>query len=171
MKNREVVIGIIVLALLVGAVLWLRACGDPRRGAADTDAIAGTADVGDTLPDLTAGEVHVSVGDMRVALTVTPHPPRAFEESRFRVRAEDRRGATWTIDEPRLSFEMAMPMGDHRYTLVPAEGGWYEAAVVLPRCVSGDRRWYGTFDGVVAGRPLSLRFVFDLAEPASERLP
>jgi hypothetical protein len=31
-----------------------------------------------------------------------------------------------------VSFEMTMPMGDHRYALVPGEEGWLEAAVVLP---------------------------------------
>lgn len=170
MKNREVVIGIIVVALLVGAVLWLRACGDPRRDA-DPDAATGAIGATETLPDLTTGEIHVSAGDVRIVLSVTPHPPRVFEENRFRVRAEDVDGGMLTIDDARLSFEMAMPMGEHRYSLVPADGGSYEAAVVLPQCASGDRQWYGTFDGTVAGRPRSLRFVFDLAAPGSRPSP
>ena len=47
----------------------------------------------------------------------------------------------------RVSFEMTMPMGDHRYSLVPRADGWQEAEVVLPLCPSGKRRWFATVEG------------------------
>jgi len=66
----------------------------------------------------------------------------------------------------RISFEMTMPMGDHRYSPVPGRDGWQEADVVLPLCQSGKRRWYATVEGIVAGRLRTARFRLDLAPPA-----
>jgi hypothetical protein len=88
----------------------------------------------------------------------------ALEKTRVRVRA-DANGSPVAIENGRVSFEMAMPMGDHRYTLVPGEDGWLEAEAVLPRCMSGKRRWYATVEGTVAGQPRTARFRFDLAPP------
>jgi len=69
------------------------------------------------------------------------------------------------LEGGRISFEMTMPMGDHRYSLVPGDDGWQEAEVTLPRCMSGKRRWYATVEGTVAGRPRSARFRLDLSAP------
>ncbi len=71
----------------------------------------------------------------------------------------------------RISFEMTMPMGDHRYSLVPAADGWQEAEVVLPVCGSGHRRWFATFEGTVAGQPRTARFLLDLTPPSSPPAP
>jgi hypothetical protein len=69
------------------------------------------------------------------------------------------------LEAGRISFEMSMPMGDHRYSLVPAADGWQEAEAVLPLCGSGNRRWFATVEGTVAGRPISARFQLDLTPP------
>jgi hypothetical protein len=95
---------------------------------------------------------------------VTPNPPVAFAKTRVRVRAEVG-GAPVVLDGGRVSFEMSMPMGDHRYVLVPGEDGWQEADVVLPLCPSGKRRWFATVEGTVAGRPRTARFRLDLEPP------
>jgi hypothetical protein len=58
-------------------------------------------------------------------------------------------------------------MGEHRYALVGAAGGWQEANVVLPMCPSGKRRWYVTVEGTVAGRRVKAAARFDLASPSS----
>jgi hypothetical protein len=50
---------------------------------------------------------------------------------RVLVRAEAG-GSPVVLEGGRVSFEMSMPMGDHRYSLVPGADGWQEAAVVLP---------------------------------------
>ena len=62
-----------------------------------------------------------------------------------------------------------MPMGDHRYSLVPAADGWQEAEVVLPLCPSGKRRWFATVEGTVAGQPRTARFRLDLTPPGEAR--
>ena len=64
-----------------------------------------------------------------------------------------------------VSFEMKMPMGDHRYTLVAGTDGWQQAEVVLPFCPSGNPRWYAIVEGTVAGTPVTARFRLDLTTP------
>jgi hypothetical protein len=46
---------------------------------------------------------------------------------------------------------------------VAGQGGWLEAEAVLPRCMSGKRRWYATVEGIVEGQPRTARFRLDLA--------
>jgi hypothetical protein len=122
------------------------------------------------VPDVTVADGTVELGDVRVTLSVTPRPPLAFAKLRFRVRVESA-GAPLPLDGGRISFEMKMPMGEHRYTLVPGDDGWLEAEVVLPFCKSGNPRWYAVVDGTVAGRPIVARFRLDLTRPASASAP
>jgi hypothetical protein len=53
-----------------------------------------------------------------------------------RVRAKSA-GVAVPLEGAQVSFEMTMPMGDHRYSLVAGQDGWLEAETVLPRCMSG----------------------------------
>jgi hypothetical protein len=126
------------------------------------------------LPDVTQADGIVDLGDVRVVLSVTPRPPVAFQKNQFRVRVEaadanapagPSRATPVPLESGRMSFEMVMPMGDHRYTLVAGADGWREAAVVLPMCKSGNPRWYAIVEGTVAGRPVLARFRLDLAKP------
>ena len=132
------------------------------------------------MPDVTLADGVVDLVDIRVILSVTPRPPVAFAKKRFRVRVESAfgksagdksPGAPVALEGGRISFEMAMPMGDHRYTLVPGDDGWQEAEVVLPFCPSGKRRWYGTVEGTVDGRPRVVGFKLDLTPPGSATTP
>jgi hypothetical protein len=97
-------------------------------------------------------------------MSLVPRPPVAFETLRVRVRVE---GAA-ALESGRVYFAMTMPMGDHRYSLLPAADGWHEADVVLPLCASGDRRWFATVEGIVAGRPRVARFQLSLSQPPTE---
>jgi hypothetical protein len=76
-------------------------------------------------------------------------------------------GVPVAIQNGVISFEMVMPMGDHRYTLVAGDAGWYEAEVVLPFCKSGNPRWYAIVEGTAGGRTFSARFMFDLTRSPS----
>ena len=170
MKNT--LLGLIVLALVAGGVYWTRVVQAPQ---ATPDAVAqgtptssdahrmATAAADVALPDLTPGEATASAGDVRVTVSVSPHPPVAFEKNRFRVRAESAGGPA-VLEDGRIFFEMTMPMGDHRYALVPGAEGWQEADVVLPMCGSGNPRWYATVEGTIAGEPRRVRFRLDLAK-------
>ena len=166
MKFREILLGLVVLALLGGGVWWARGrgrAGKPAAGPAALPPVHMNVN-GAPAPDVTLADGSVGLGDVRVVLSVAPRPILAFAKNRFRVRVESG-GAALPFDAGRISFEMTMPMGDHRYSLVPAADGWQEAEVVLPLCESGNRRWFATVDGAVAGRPLSARFQLDLAPP------
>jgi len=139
MEGRRTAIGIVVLALVATGVFWVRArtvgtgtvpAGQTAPSSAGQRAPA-QAGGDDALPDVTLAEGTADVGGVRITLSVTPNPPVALATFRVRVRAEAN-GSPAAIEAGRVSFEMAMPMGDHRYTLVPGEAGWQEAAVVLP---------------------------------------
>jgi len=162
MRIRETLLGLVVLGLVLGGVFWAHGRGHPPvlsnsagRGAADA-----------AVPDVTRADGTVEVGDVRVTLSVTPRPPVAFTKQRVRVRVESA-GGSLALAGGRVSFEMAMPMGEHRYTLVPGDDGWLEAEVVLPFCTSGNPRWYAVVAGTVAGRPTAARFRFDLTRPGA----
>lgn len=180
-------LGLLVLALVAGGAYWARhrpslssavPAGQTESLATSSSATvrAGTSHA-DALPDVTAADASVEVGNgLRLTLSVSPRPPVAFAKQRFRVRVEHAAaqvsadGATSvpaSLEGGRISFEMAMPMGDHRYTLVPGADGWQEAEVVLPFCKSGNPRWYAIVEGTVAGQPVVARFRLDLAKPGT----
>jgi hypothetical protein len=128
------------------------------------------------MPDVTVADGVVDLGDVRITLSVIPRPPVALHKNRFRVRVESTSreaaadkpaGAPRALEGGRISFEMTMPMGEHRYTLARGSGGWQEAEVVLPFCASGNPRWYALVEGGVAGRPVAARFRVDLTKPSA----
>ncbi|MBK9089918.1 MAG: hypothetical protein IPL90_13060 [Holophagales bacterium] len=173
MKPRETLLGLLVLALVLGGVWWARGrshAGSPvtAESAAKAAAPGGTAEA--SIPDVTLADQTVDLGDVRLSLSVAPRPILAFARSRFRARAEAA-GAPVALENGRVSFEMTMPMGDHRYTLVPGTEGWQEAEVVLPLCGSGKRRWFATLEGTVAGKPRTARFQLDLTPPSGPPAP
>jgi hypothetical protein len=169
MRHREVIVGLAVLALVVAGGWWARsppllAPEAPSPGSAPM-ASARQAESDDALPDVTLVDGSADAGEgVRITLSLTPQPPVAFAKMRVRVRAESG-GDPVAIEGGRVSFEMTMPMGDHRYSLIPADQGWQTAEVVLPLCPSGKRRWNATVEGTVAGRPRTARFRLDLAPP------
>ena len=189
MSSRSTLAGLLVLALLAGGAYWVRSQASHSRAAmeAELGAIRDGSASGSTepseegessmahrvgmamsdgaMPDVTRGEASMNAGDVRITLAVAPGPPVAFQENRFRVRVESASGPV-ALEEGRVSFEMKMPMGDHRYSLVAGPDGWQEAQVVLPFCKSGDPRWYATVEGKVGGEPHTARFKFDLAKQA-----
>lgn len=182
MKTRDTLLGLLVLGLVLGGVFWARGRGhwpiQSASGMSDETVPAGAGSaqrVPDAAaeaawPDVTLADAAVELGEARVILSVIPRPPVAFEKNQFRVRVESR-GAPAVLENGHISFEMKMPMGDHRYTLVPGQGGWLEAEVVLPFCRSGNPRWYATVQGSVAGRPVTARFRLDLTKPGSAPTP
>jgi hypothetical protein len=164
MRLRETLLGLVVLALLAGGIFWARTRGRAERAA--PAATAGAAHAPEApLPDVTLADGSVDLGDVRLVLSAD-RPIVAFAKTRFRVRAEAA-GAPVALEAGRVSFEMTMPMGDHRYTLVPGAEGWQEAEVVLPMCKSGRKTWYATVEGSVAGKLRSARFQLDLTPPSS----
>lgn len=172
MKLRETLFGLVVLAAVLGGVLWARGrsqTGDATGGTAPARRVIDSATEA-ALPDVTLADASVDLGDVRIVLSVAPRPAFGFAKSRFRVRAESA-GAPVALENGRISFEMSMPMGDHRYTLVPGAEGWQEAEAVLPLCGSGKRRWYATVEGTVAGKPRTALFRLDLAKPEAAPAP
>ena len=173
MKLRETLLGLLVLALVLGGVWWARSrsrAENPLAGitTAKVAASGGIAEI--PMPDVTLADQAVDLGDVRLLLSVAPRPILAFAKNRFRVRAESN-GAPVAFEDGRLSFEMTMPMGDHRYRLIPGPEGWQEADVVLPLCGSGNRRWTTTFEGTVAGKARTARFQVDLMPPPGPLAP
>lgn len=167
MKLRDTLLGLLVLAAVLGGFLWARSrsgAATPPAGVPGNAPAAAPVDPAN-LPDATLADASLDLGDVRVVLSAD-RPVVAFAKSRFRVRAE-KDGQAVPIGDGHLSFEMAMPMGDHRYALVGGEDGWQVAEVVLPMCKSGKRTWFATLEGNVAGQPRTAGFRIDLT-PAAE---
>lgn len=168
MKLRDTLLGLVVLAAVLGGVWWVRGRSHPAPPAADAApplrAIGPAAEA--ALPDATLADATVDLGDVRIVLSAR-RPVVAFAKSRFLVRAE-KDGLAVPIGDGHISFQMAMPMGDHRYELLGGEDGWHEAEVVLPLCKSGKRTWFATVEGSVAGKPRTARFQLDLTPPAED---
>ena len=180
MQIRGTAAGLVALALVLGGVFWVRLRPVPSQGAAAGQAASAPASHDEAPPDVTVADGVVDLGDLRVTLSVMPRPPVAFRQNRFRVRvdstsvsaaADTSRGAPLALEGGRISFEMTMPMGEHRYSLARGEGGWQEAEVVLPFCKSGNPRWYAIVEGTVAGQPRTARFRLDLTQPGSAPTP
>jgi hypothetical protein len=148
-----------VLGLAVAAAIAAASYAVHQRQAA-------TAGDGGGDPDVSRQDAVLDLGDVRVAVSAGPRPLVAFARNRFRFRAE-RAGAPVVLDGAVLSFTMTMPMGEHRHPLVATPGGGQEAFAALPLCPSGKRRWFGTLDFTLDGRPRSLRFAFDLQPPSA----
>jgi hypothetical protein len=173
-KTRETILGLLALALVLGGVFWVRevqrsgpsASAERPGGSREPWRARSSADADVTTPDITLADGVVDVGEVRVTLSVAPRPPVALATRLFRVRIETE-GRPVAVEDGRIWFEMEMPMGEHRYALVPGADGWLEAAVVLPWCQSGQRRWYATIDVVAGGTARVARFQFDVTPPGS----
>ena len=166
MKLRETLLGLVVLGLVVAGVLWARGRSHPVESGQGEPAPARRTVAPATeeaLPDVTLADGSVDLGDVRLVLSAG-RPIVAFAKSRFRIRAE-KDGLAVPIGDGHISFQMTMPMGDHRYSLVGGEDGWHEAEVVLPLCKSGKRRWFATVEGTVDGKPRTALFRLDLTPP------
>lgn len=172
MKVRDTLLGLLVAGLLVAGMLWTRARHHQEGSAGPTSTVQPATDwaVEAAVPDVTLADGIVDLGEVRVVLSVAPRPPVAFQTKQFRVRTESH-GRPVVLEGGRISFEMVMPMGDHRYTLVPAGDGWVGAEVVLPFCKSGDPRWFAIVEGTVGGRDITARFRLDLAKRAAAPAP
>ncbi|MBI5440882.1 MAG: hypothetical protein HY900_06700 [Deltaproteobacteria bacterium] len=166
MKLRDTLLGLVVLALVLGGIWWVRGRSPAGKAPARDVAINTAASV----PDVTLADQGVDVGGVRFVLSLESRPILAFTKNRFRVRAE-LDGAPLDLLYSHLSFEMSMPMGDHRYRLVPGADGWQEAEVILPACGSGHRRWFAIVEGTAGGRRRSARFQFDLTPPSRPSPP
>jgi hypothetical protein len=111
------------------------------------------------LLDLSTADGHAAVGGFHVAINVVPRPPHALEALSFVLRFS--RG----VERVHLSFAMRMDMGPHEYELIPgSEGLWRADEVILPRCQSGSRLWFGTLTFVADGEEHRTRFRLELAE-------
>jgi hypothetical protein len=142
--------------------------GNPvaRRASFPGASFGGTA----AAPNITSDDQTVTFGEVQLTFSVAPRPAVALHPVRVRVRARSR-GAPVTIENGRLTFTMDMPMGEHRYVLVRAADGWYEAEAQLPLCFSGDSRWRATVAGTVDGRFIAGGVDLVLAHPASGFAP
>lgn len=180
MISRSTLAGLLVLGLLAVGVYWARSSRSTAPVSAELPppaAVQAVAD-DDRVPDATLRDTSARIGNLAVVLSLSPRPPVAFATTRVRLaafavaedeprgRAASPSGAPLALSDVHISFEMTMPMGDHRPTLRPGPDGWYEGEVVLPLCASGKRRWYATVEGTTAGRPFAARFRLDLSPPS-----
>lgn len=168
MKAGPTLVGLLVVGLVGAGMYYAKTRNTedvmPAHGAGHAMPMPGAASSSAALPDITAADATEDVGGVAVTLSVSPRPPVAFATKHFRVRVASK-GIPATLEDGRIVFEMDMPMGDHRYSLVASQDGWYAADVVLPFCASGNPRWYATVSGTVNGTPITAKFRVDLTKP------
>ena len=162
MRTRGTLAGLLVLAFVAAGVFWARGVRVASPRLSEPPDFQSSSEPA-ALPDITLADATVDLGDLRLTLSVAPRPPVAFAQRFYRVRVEAN-GAAARLEHGEISFTMKMPMGDHRYSLVPGADGWHEAVIVLPMCASGDPRWFATVEGTVDGRPVTARFRVDMAK-------
>lgn len=156
MKYSQTIAGMLVVALIGLAVYWVRS-GQP--GASDALTAAESA-----LPEISRHEGRAASGAITIVAAVDPAPPVAYSIFRLRVSAETAQGMV-PIDDARVSFDMAMPMGEYRYRLMASAGGAVTADVTLPTCPTGSPHWFANITGTVGGQRVTARFRFELAPP------
>jgi hypothetical protein len=167
MPTKETIAGLLVLAVLGAGVYWVRV--RPARTAAEATAPAASS--GETSPpDVTMTTASVEIGDTRITMELEPKPPVAYAPMHVRVRTE-RHGQAVVPGDAKVSFEMVMPMGDHRYAFVAGADGWLDADVTLPLCPFGDRRWFATVEWTADGQLQAARFRLDLWPPGLKQAP
>lgn len=169
MNSRDTTIGIVVLGLLLGGAYFTRTRSTPAPSSSQATTRRGSPPTSDeTAHDVTLRDVSTDIENgVRLTLSVSPRPPVAFAPLDVRVRVESRTEdpVAATVDDVRATFEMEMPMGEHRYALLAGTDGWYHADVTLPLCASGNPRWFVTVEASVSGRPIRDRFRLDLTGP------
>lgn len=152
------------------------ACGGPSGGEGTQGTAAGApageepasaserADVGGAV-DVTASDMSVDVGQVRIMLSIAQRPLVAGETERFCVRAEID-GIPFDLADGHLSLAPAGSAREERHALVESEG-CYAADVVLPQAEGGTTRYYATVEGTVDEQPVTARFQFDVSNAAS----
>jgi len=182
-RRAAALLGLAAFCVVVVAAFWMGS--RPSTPAATPVTVPAAASAGsgdDAVPDITNADGVSDAGGVRITVSLEPRPPAALAAFKVRVFASvlastDPASAMLSprklvpFEAGRIRFEMTMPMGEQRYSLVPGPQGAQEAAVVLPACSSGDRRWYATVEGTVAGQPRIARFRLDLARPSPAPAP
>ena len=166
-----------MLALVAAGAFWVRPPSPPVDATGGSAASpvsaspAGQSSATTRCPDVTLADGSVDAGDVRITLSLTPQPPVAFAKIRVRVRAESG-GAPVALEGGRVSFEMTMPMGDHRYSLVPGDGRMAGSRGRPPDSVrAGSGAGTRPSRGPSPDRPRTARFRLDLAPPRSTGRP
>jgi hypothetical protein len=173
--RRDLALGLVVVAAMaVGIYL----AGSSRGAAPESMAILGEgsaldrdnaslSQAGDANgPNLSTADARLELDGVSVRVVSATRPIRAFDKNRIRflfTATGEAAGKPLEVEQATVSFTMQMDMGQNRYSLVPAaRAGWLQAEFVLPACPSGGRRWHGILAFVVAGRPMTAHFHFDL---------
>ena len=112
--------------------------------------------------DLARGPVARELeGGLVVSFEILPRPIEAMKELVFAVTLT-REGKP--VEGAGLSLALSMPamyMGRNSPTLTEVKPGRFEGRGVVPRCMSGDKRWQATILVKEAGASFSVVFPFE----------
>jgi len=109
--------------------------------------------------DITMQAQTIAAGPVEVAVD-TNRPVKPFQHQYFRMKFSENSGNI-KVSEAKLAFNMKMDMG--RLIYIPElKGNEYVSDVQLPKCISGDTRWYGKLDFKYKDVSYSTVFLFDI---------
>ncbi len=109
-----------------------------------------------------AGPCSRTVGEMTVALEISPRPVRAMQELSFTVRLS-RNGDPVAADEVEIDLAMpGMDMGRNRVQLRQEAQGLHRGRGVIVRCAGGRTLWKASVRVVGKGRSFSADFLINV---------
>jgi hypothetical protein len=171
MTTQNFVRAALIFGLVVGGATACGGAGGEGTQGAGAGAertgqpVAGQRAEAPDAVDVTASDMSVDVGQVRIMLSIAQRPIVAGETERFCVRAEID-GIPFDLADGSLSLAPAGSTREERHALVESEG-CYAADVVLPPAEGAATRYYATVQGVVEEQPVTARFQFDVSNTAS----
>lgn len=101
---------------------------------------------------------HLDGMDITVSMS---RPAKAFKKIQFSFVFKASGKAIFP-EKTGVRFNMKMDMGDYHTDLTRNSGTFSAQNIMLPKCMSGGKRWYGKLYFTVQGKEYSLVFLFDL---------
>lgn len=109
--------------------------------------------------DITDKSQHISISSFNVVVDVT-RPLKPFQHQIFSLQFLMDKKVVF-VQKVEIAFNMKMDMG--KLVFLPKHiNGTYKMDVILPKCITGDNRWYGKLTFVYADKSYQTIFIFDM---------
>jgi archaellin len=129
-----------------------------NSGNSDLFAIAYNPEV-----DITEHSKVIQIGNISVKLDST-RPLRSFEKLNFFVTfIKDNKHID--VENSSIKFNMKMDMGRVHYRLKKVFNKYIAESVIIPKCITPDKRWYAKVNFKYHNKDYFVIFIFDIDNP------
>jgi stress response protein SCP2 len=110
--------------------------------------------------DITKSSQILQVDDVTLKIDID-RPIKTFKKLNFYVEIiKDNKALD--VDNPIVRFNMKMDMGKLVYMLKKQNGIYIASGVLIPKCITGDNRWYAKITFQFQGKSYSRVVIFDV---------